>query len=165
MVRVLMFLIIVAALLLSWKTGILESVRSGAVPELGRECIICGPQPEQGVPVAVEPETLAREIETHVGAASSEKVAQNSAIQPLYESGDLVNLPDKTKVKVLDNSSVRVQELPVKIVKVKILSGPSKDAECWVERLNVIDTPIQSIVQGLRVSGKSPGASSNTSAK
>ena len=62
MFRFIMIIVLIAGLMLAWKTGILESIRSGAMPEIGRESYIDGPLKSKGVPVAIDPESLGREI-------------------------------------------------------------------------------------------------------
>jgi hypothetical protein len=145
-----MIIFLIGGLLLAWKTGILESIRSGATPETGRECYIDGPQKAKGVTVAIDPESLGREIDTHVGVASSERLAHAMGLKALFESGELAMVPPHTKVRVIENGSVTLDNLPCATVKVKLLEGTNKNAEVWVERANLIDTPIQSMIQSLR---------------
>ncbi len=154
MLRLLVILLILAGLFGAWKSGALESIRSGGVPEYGRECTIDGPLKNKGVPAAIDPESLVREIDTHVGSASSERLAGAMGLQSLLDSGELAIIPAKSKVRVVENGSVTVQGMPYNTVKVRILEGKLKDVELWIERINLIDTPIQVVFQAIRQQGK-----------
>lgn len=149
------FLLLLAFLLAAWRTGCLESIRSGAVPESGRECIVAGPIPNKGVPVAVDPESLKKEMDTHVGGASSARLAGVSGLQSLYDDGQLATIADRSKVKIIENGQLRIDGVPYQIVKVRLLDGDNKGSTVWIERINLIDTPIQAVFQSLRTSGKS----------
>jgi hypothetical protein len=148
--RLLFFILVLALLFAAWKTGVLESVCSGGVPEYGRECTVEGPVRAKGVPAAIDPETLAREIDTHVGGASSERLALAMGVQSLFDSGALAVVNDGSRVKVVENGSLTVQSMPYKTVKVRVLNGELKGQQLWIERVNLIDTPVQTLFQSLR---------------
>jgi len=71
-------------------------------------------------------------------------------LKALFESGELALVPPHTKVRVIENGSLMLDNLPYATVKVKLLDGTNKNAEVWIERANLIDTPIQSMIQSLR---------------
>jgi len=148
--RFLTLVLILALLFMAWKTGVVESIRSGGIPEYGRDCTVDGPIRLKGVPGAVDPESLSREIDTHVGAASSERLAVAMGLQSLFDSGALVHIPAHSKVSVIENGTVTVQGIQYKIVKITILGGKLKGSEFWIERVNLIDTPLQAFFQSLR---------------
>ena len=147
--RLIFLLLIGGALYWGYQNGSLESLRSGGVPQVGREAKLMGPVKGAGVDVCIDKHSISRAIDSHIGSAS-DRLAGAAEVAAMYRSDRAVNVADNTRVKVLEASSVKVGSIPYKITKVKILSGENKGGVGWTDRADVIDTPVQELYQSMR---------------
>lgn len=146
--RLLGLILLALGLVWAYQTGILESISSGGEVKVGRTAKLCGPIKGSGVPAATDIESLAKEIDAHQGS-DSDNPAVLLETESLYRKGLLVKVPENTKVSILESSKVMAASFPHKIAKVRVLSGTERGTY-WVERENVIDTPLQEVMQLLR---------------
>lgn len=154
--KLMCLVLLVGALFWAYQNGVLDSISSGNVPKIGKEVKLVGPAKGAGVPIGGDRELISRSIDAHLGT-QSDKLAGAMTMATLFRSGELVKLPDNTKARVAEIDTVRVQSMPFKVVRVKILSGSNKGASGWVERDNVIDTPLQELFQAFRSPPKTKG--------
>ena len=115
---------------------------------MGKEVKLCNPIKGAKVTVAADIPTISRAIDSQLGS-ESDKLAGAMGIAALYHNGDLVKLAANTKARVAGVETVTVHSMPFQVVKVKILSGSNKGGVGWVERDNVIDTPMHELFQSM----------------
>lgn len=146
--KIVFFILLLGGLYWAYQTGILDSLSSGNLPKIGKEVKLRSARKGAGIPIAGDKQTIARAIDSHLGS-ESDKLVGGVQLAGLYQNGELVKLPDDTKARVAERSTVKVQSMLFQIVKVRILSGNNKGAVGWVERENVIDTPLHELYQSV----------------
>jgi hypothetical protein len=150
MFRKLFYLCVLAGI--GWycqKSGILYNLTNDMQPEPGRECHIQGPV-RAGVYVAGVKETMQFVIDSHIGNAN-EKAMARASLNTLERRGELTTVDDGTAVTVIGNSKLKVLGFPYPLTQIEINSGSNAGSKGWVQREDVVDTPIQELYQNLRV--------------
>ena len=147
-------LLLLAGLYYLYDTGVLQALASGNVPQVGRKCEVCGPKGGY-VYMALSKQYASYPIDAAIGFSSRDRANAESALARAVES-DIILTPDHhTKVEVLANDKAQLWGCTYRISKVEILEGEYKGKKGWVQREDVIDTPIQDIIQkNFRSGGK-----------
>lgn len=155
-VKLLFLILLIGGLFWAYQVGILDSLSSNNTPKVGKEVKLCSSIKGAEIPVAADLPTISRAIDSHLGS-ESDKLAGAMQLAGLYHNGDLVKLAENTKARVAGVNTVKVHSMPFQVVKIKILSGSNKGGIGWVERDNVIDTPMHELLQSFRTSSSGAG--------
>jgi hypothetical protein len=142
-----------------YTSGIFYNLTHEMQPELGRRCEVVGPIGE-GVDAAGAKESLKYVIDAKIGTAS-DKAAGRLTVAALKRKGELATLADHTPVKIMESSKLPVLGYPYTLTRVEIIDGEYKGSAAWVQREDVIDSPIYQLHQSMRATKVSnPGGRS-----
>lgn len=131
-----------------YDSGILHNLMHGMDPEPGRTCQVAGPIGE-GSYLAADKDNLRHVIDSHIGTVQ-EKATGRIRVSGLVRDGGLLVVEDHSSVKVLANGKLRVLGYSYPITKVEVQDGAAEGQSGWVQREDVIDTPIQQLYQSMR---------------
>jgi hypothetical protein len=153
MERIIFWACLLAASWYLFTSGIAQAVVSGNVPQPGRECRLCGPKTGH-VFLSLDKDQAALPIDATIGGKRDRHPSQVALARGIV-AGEVLCPADNTKARVLTNANLSLYGCPYQITKVKLLSGPFKGKSGWVMRQDVMDTPVQEVIQsGFRSSGK-----------
>lgn len=131
-----------------YNNGIWYNISHGGGPQPGIQGEVAGPV-RDGVPMMYDPDEAKYMFDVHIGNTQQKWEAAIN-LDRLMKNGSGVELDEHTKVKVLDSGTIRFLGADYAIAEVEVLSGPNAGAKGWVERNNLIDTPLQQVYQAMR---------------
>lgn len=143
------FVFNLALLGLAWylySSGLLMAVLSGNVPEVGRTCQLWGPKNGQ-IYVALSRDDIKWPFDATIGFTQRDRAPAQRELSVAVDAGKIICPSDHTAAKILATDKLHLYSCLYPITKVKILSGAYKGKVGWVQRENVIDTPLQELIQ------------------
>lgn len=129
-----------------YTSGVGMAILNGNIPVAGVKCEVQGPKNGQ-VYFASNKAELRWPIDAGIGFSSRDRHAAQTILAGKINSGVIRFLSDHTQVQVQGSSKINVYSCPYRVVKVSILSGYLKGRQGWMLRDDVIDTPMQKLVQ------------------
>lgn len=152
--KIFFILLLIGGLFWAYQNDILDSLSSKNRPKIGKAVKLRGPFNKEAVPVAADLNRIGRVIDARLGSGSDKL---NGAIElaSLYKNGDVIKVPENTQAEVAGVSSVKLHGVPFPVVKVKLLSGSNKGGIGWVDRENVIDTPMHDFFHSIKAGSAS----------
>lgn len=132
-----------------YQNGIVYSFMNEGKPEPGRACEVVGPIGE-GVYAAPAKSDMQYVIDSHIGTVA-EKAQGRMRVGGLVRNGALILLDDHTPVKIVSNSTLRVLGFGYPLTGVEVTGGPQAGLAAWIQREDLVDTPLQQIYQSMRV--------------
>jgi hypothetical protein len=131
-----------------YESGIFYNLTHEMQPEVGRQCEVAGPIGE-GVDACSAKDSMKWVIDAKIGTPQ-DKMAGRLRLERLKTTGEIATLADRTPVRVVENGTLHVLGYRYPLTQVEIAAGEYKGASAWVQREDVIDTPIQKIYQTMR---------------
>ena len=126
-------------------TGVLESLNNGNKALISKVCEIASAK-ENFVYVSADKQMATVVIDAEIGAGYLRAPAVRDRTKSL-EEGTTIKVINHTQVKILSNDRIMLYGVPHQLVKIQLMSGPNKGGRGWVERNDVLDTPIHAILQ------------------
>lgn len=132
----------------AYTNGIFYNATHSGQPEPGRDCELVGPV-GTGVNLVYQKEDMRYVIDTHIGS-TGQKMEANANLEAMMRGGSGFRAPDHTQAKVLESGKTVLYGVTYMVTKVQITGGDSAGTKGWVERDNVLDTPMMKFVQSMR---------------
>ena len=129
-----------------YTSGLGVAILNGNTPISGTDCVAAGPKYGSAY-FAQAKEDIRWPIDATIGFNPRDREAAEGVLKMKVEEGSIKKLEDGTKIRVLGMGKMMIFSCPYRIVKVAILSGRQKGRRGWMIREDVIDNPMQKVIQ------------------
>lgn len=137
--------------------GILYNLMHGFEPEPARKCVLQGVHKE-GVYFAPGKEDISYLLDTHIGSGG-QRIEAMQKLLAAVSHGLVYKVPESTVAKVVSNSTHKMYGVPHHIVEIEVVDGDFAGQRGWVEREDVVESPLMEAFTAMRASGRKKGDS------
>lgn len=150
--RLFMLLAIAALGYWCYQTGIFYSVTHNFEPEPKRAAVLHGLR-KDGVKFALEKENMNYVLDSQIGTPG-QKMEAALRLSAAMNQGLVGELPENTKCTVISSTSSKMYMHSYPLVKVEINGGEYDGTQVYVQREDVIDSPMMEGYAAMRNAGK-----------
>ena len=145
MARILIILMIAGVIWYADTHDVAKDVAHLLSPKAGTKCELRGFFGEC-IYMGDDKPTMKTIVDSTIGNAQ-DRMQGAQTVATLIRNGDIMELDDHTKVQVIGNDNFILYGATHPIVKVKVLSGGYSGQTGWINRDDVIDSPLQDFYQ------------------
>ena len=140
---------LIAGVYFANESGLLYALMNGNTPEPGRVCEACGPKGGSAF-LANSKADLRWPIDSTIGFSTRDRLPAVAALGRAIDECRIHRAGNHTKIKVLASDKLSIYGCMYRVVKVKVLEGSYKGRSAWMLREDVIDNPLQSVINYFR---------------
>lgn len=138
-------------------SGLLFNITHDLQPETGRQCEVRGAA-GHGCNLAYKKDDVKSIIDTRIGTPM-DRAASEKVLNSMIRDEQVVHIPEFAEVKVLGAGFVTLYGCRYAVAKVQVVSGAAADTTGWVERENVLDSPLFALYHSMRATKSEKRAS------